>query len=405
MIQPNRVRRRVEAVVASLIVAAASLGLVLGRHDVAEAVAEDKGAVTISAPDGAALTGGGSATEFRMTPPTDSACPGSGSGTPPYRWQTFFVADSVDVSALTYASGPQPVGTAFVFPMFDHAGGNPVQNQNPSASPLGLISNIPTFDFAAFAPPSTPPDGTYKIGFACTTAGATVSYWTGRITVTADQSDSPGGFTWTVAAPPPPPNPPITNLAAEQIAGPGVHLSWTAPTGTAPDNYTVGVTPTVAGAPFTTLPGSTSLDITNLVSGTAYTLSVTANYSVAPLTGPTATVQFTFVPPSTSSSSSSSSSSSTSSSSTSSSSTSSTTSTTSPTSSSTSSSVVATSSTVQNVAALPVSATTTTVFVTTLATTGASPLSLMLWAALLLAFGRIVVLIARRPQVLPPARR
>ena len=76
MIQPSRVRRRVEAVVASLIVAAASLGLVLGRHDVAEAVAEDKGAVTISAPDGAALTGGGSATEFRMTPPTDSACPG-----------------------------------------------------------------------------------------------------------------------------------------------------------------------------------------------------------------------------------------------------------------------------------------------------------------------------------------
>jgi hypothetical protein len=88
--------------------------------------------------------------------------------------------------------------------------------------------------------------------------------------------------------------PPITNPAASQITGPGVHFSWVAPTGAIPSNYTIGITPAVANAPTTAAGSATSIDITGLVDGTPYTLTVQANYASAPLTGQTASAPFTY---------------------------------------------------------------------------------------------------------------
>lgn len=325
---------------------------------------------------------GNTTTTFTLTPPSGASCTGSGSGTPSYRWQTYFVDAGVDASTLTYSSGPNPVAGHYVSPLYDSAGGNPVVNQNPSASPLGLISGIPTFSFASNAGFVTAP-GAYKIGFACTQAGALDAgkYWETPITisnVTASAFDysfgsvpsapvlaSPltvgdttlaGSFTatpstpattgFTVTAHPAAgadvtlpvaaagpftltgltngtaydvsviatnstgnsapsnvvsgtpnvaPRPPLTPVTASQIAGPGVHVAWATPTGVAPTNFTVALSPSVAGSPFTAPAGSTSLDVTGLTAGTAYTISVTANYATAPTTGPTGTTTFTFV--------------------------------------------------------------------------------------------------------------
>jgi len=318
----RRYARQLGLAVAALSVAMVTIVSGIIQHGDASAAATDQGTVSFTV-DGAPTTGGGSLMVFSMNPPQGAACPGSGAQTPPYRWQSFLVDDAVNVSALTYSSGPNAVTGHFVSALYDSAGGNPVQNQNPAANPLGLIAGIPTFNFAVFTADSLPlAPGTYKIGFACTLGGDTVSYWTGRIIVTADAGD-PTGFTWAVTSPPPP-----------------------------------------------TTPTSDQTSSSDASSSSEETASSEESSS----------------------------------SSSSSSSTSSSTSSTIASSSSSSSSVVVTSSTVQNVAA-PVVATSTTTFAATLATTGASPFDAVMVAVLLLAFGRIVVLLARRPRVLPPGSR
>jgi len=361
------------------------------RLGVVAASAAAASVATLSLGSGGALAGpplgtntlspssGTTSTTFSLNPPSGSSCTGSGSGTPSYRWQTYMVDAGVDASTLHYSSGPDPVAGHFVSPLYDSAGGNPVQNQNPAASPLGLIAGIPTFSFASVAGIVTTP-GAYKIGFACTQAGNLDAgkYWETPITIsnvtasdfswsfgsvpsapvlasplTAGDQTLSGSFTaspstpattgFTVTAHPSsgpdvtlpvaaagpftltgltngttygvsvvatnstgnsapsnivsgtpnlPARPPITGLTASQISGPGVHLSWTAPTGTAPTNYTVAFTPSVAGSPFTVT--GTSTDVTGLTDGTPYSIAVTANYGAAPTTGPTATVPFTY---------------------------------------------------------------------------------------------------------------
>ncbi len=319
-------------------------------------------------------------TTFSLTPPTGASCTGGATGNPSYRWQTYMVSSAVDASTLTYASGPNPVSGQFVSPLYDTVG-DPVINRNPAASPAGLINGIPTFSFSTIASLGTISNGSYKIGFACTTAGALDAgkYWETPITIsnatstsfsyafgavpvapvlgsplTVGDSTLAGSFTasastpattgYTVTAVPTAgspvtlpvaaagpftltgltngttyavsvlatnttgnsapsntvsgtpnlaPRPPISGLTASQISGPGVRLIWTAPTGTAPTSYTVALTPSVAGSPFTVTVGTT-LDVTGLTDGTPYSIAVTANYAAAPTTGPTASTSFTY---------------------------------------------------------------------------------------------------------------
>ena len=90
------------------------------------------------------------------------------------------------------------------------------------------------------------------------------------------------------------PQPPVGSLQALPAPLSAI-LSWTAPAGTAtPTGYTIGVSPTVTGAPFSTAAGVTTITIAGLTAGTTYTFTVTATYA-APDTGTPATV--TLAPP------------------------------------------------------------------------------------------------------------
>ena len=225
------------------------------RH--ALAGAEDAGTVQLLTPSTAAnpnqpIPSGGSATVFALTPPSGAACPGSAVDTPSYRWQTFLVAAPVDVAALTYSSGPNPVGSAFVSTLYDSAGGNPVANKNPSANPLGQITGIPTISFAAYGPDFVPA-GDYKIGFACTQAGTTVKYWTGYLTIAKDTNDSPSQLTWTVTAPPTP----TTTVASTTTTGASA-TSTTSTVKAATTTTVKSTTTTVASSSTTTATSSTS---------------------------------------------------------------------------------------------------------------------------------------------------
>jgi len=324
---------------------------------------------------------GNTSTTFTLIPPAGASCTGSGSGTPAYRWQTFIADAGVDASTLTYASGPNAVAGHFVSPLYDAAGGNPVQNQNPSASPLGLISGIPTLSFSSLIGAVGLTNGAYNIGFACTQAGNLDAgkYWSTPITISSVTATgfnyafgavpaaptlgalTPGdttlagsftatpstpattGFTVTahpavgadvtlpVAAagpftltgltngtsyavsviatnptgnsaasnvvngtPTPAPRPPVTGLAETQtpLGSTTATLSWVAPTGVAPTGFTIAVSPTVAGAPFTAAAGATSFPIPGGLIGTTYTVTVTPTHP-SPFVGTPASITYT----------------------------------------------------------------------------------------------------------------
>jgi hypothetical protein len=83
---------------------------------------------------------------------------------------------------------------------------------------------------------------------------------------------------------------PVTNLQGVASAT-SVALSWTAPAdAVARTGYTISVSPTVAGAPFSAAPGATTSTVAGLAAGTTYTFTVTATYA-SPVTGTAATVQ------------------------------------------------------------------------------------------------------------------
>ncbi len=274
---------RAGAVVTAVILAL-GLATLAGPTRPATAAAEDAGVVEFRSPStSGVLTSGGSSTEFGMAPPQGAACPGSGSGTPAYRWQTFFVSAAVDVASLTFASGPNPVAGQFVSPMYDNAGGTAVINKNPAANPLGLIAGIPTVSFAAFTPAGTVAPGDYKVGFACTQAGSNVRFWTIRITVTADASDSPAGFTWVVAAPPVATT--TTTIASTSTTVAPAATSTTTKPATTSTTASGSTTTSVAGGPVVTAgnltpaPGSdVAFTASGFVAGSTVTFDITGDF-------------------------------------------------------------------------------------------------------------------------------
>ncbi len=270
---------------------------------------------------GQVVTSGGSATVFSMSLPQDASCPGGATGTPSYRWQTFMVDDAVDLPTLKFTSGPVSVGGAFAMPMYETGTGDPIINQNPASSPVGLIAAIPNSSFEALVPKGTVPAGNYKIGIACTTAGATVGFWSLRITVVADSKDSPAGFTWSLAAP-----------------------IVVTPTTPAPTTPTTPTTPATTPTTPATTPTTPATQPATPVTTTSTTVATTTTSTIAGTgSGTTTTVKFGPSSP---------------------------------------------ASTVQNgVGAVPIT--------TKLATTGSSTLPIVIWAILLLVFGRMIILVGR----------
>jgi hypothetical protein len=179
-----------------------------------EAAATNGGTLQVrAAGSGAALTAGGSATEFDLVPPAGAACSGD-STKGGYRIQSYIVPASVDPRTLTFDFvGPIPSGTGANLrtPLFSSTGTTFVDGLTAVAtggSPEGRLTNIPSFSFAVFGAdgPSFIPAGTYNLGLACTLGNASATqldkYWNVQLTFTVDPADQPSGITWKLAAPP-----------------------------------------------------------------------------------------------------------------------------------------------------------------------------------------------------------
>jgi hypothetical protein len=219
-------------------------------------------------PAGQPITSGGSATPFALLPPAGASCPGD-SATDGYRFHSYIVPASVDPSTLTWdVSGPVPAGTGAALrqPLFADApgGGAPFVNKTTAAQ-SGLLVGFPTtgFSFTVFGTDGATivPPGNYNIGFACTkTPGALPDrFWNLEIVVTASASDTPGGFTWAPVA--------------------GATTTTTTTTTATTTTTVAGATTTVAGATTTTVAGATT---TTVAGATTTTVADGASGIVSP---------------------------------------------------------------------------------------------------------------------------
>jgi hypothetical protein len=237
-------------------------------------------------------TSGDSSTTFNMSLQAGSnACPGD-TASGGYRWQSFFVATSVDAGALTYnASGPiAPAGTAFVKPLRSSTN-KLIVNEATAATTGNVQIGTYTYSFSALTfLPGGVPAGVYKVGVACTLSGDTKSFWQGFVTV----SGNPTAFTWAFAATDS--NATTTTQAATttttQAATTTTTQAATTTTQAPTTTTTVAATTTTVAGATTTVPGATT---TTTVSGTTTTTAVaqttttvrTGSGGVVPTTVPT----------------------------------------------------------------------------------------------------------------------
>lgn len=210
-----------------------------------------RGAVTLSNGTGVITTGGSGA--FTMALPAGAACQGGGPAG--YRWETFVASAAVDPGSLTWNIGPNPVAGSVVSSLYN-VDGEQVATKFPATNPLGLISGIPQISLPNLQTTLTP--GTYRIGVACTFAGATQDFWSSTLTVTANATDTPLGIAWTASA--------------------------SAPTTTTTTTPTTTIAPTTTTTPATTTtvkPTTTTTAATTTTTAATATTAVTTTTAVA----------------------------------------------------------------------------------------------------------------------------
>ena len=152
---------------------------------------------------------GTGATNFTINLGGSASCPGDGIAG--YRWQTFMIPAAADIDAtLTFGNnGPTAVGSEFRQPLWDISS-SPVAQKLPdiavAPATTGGISGIPNFNFEVYSPGDVP-NGTYKIGVACTLGPASETqlktYWSQQITITSNPAGGNAQIDWIVAAPVP----------------------------------------------------------------------------------------------------------------------------------------------------------------------------------------------------------
>lgn len=152
------------------------------------------------------ISAGGSATPFTLSLPTRSACKGD-SANDGYRVQSYMVPSTTDPGSLRFGSvGPQPkvIGAGFRQPLYtvttDPYANAQTANADHPGDP-GYIINLAAFDFGVFKPGEVPP-GTYNVGIACTRGPASATQiekvWNAVFKVAANPSDKPAGIAWSV---------------------------------------------------------------------------------------------------------------------------------------------------------------------------------------------------------------
>ena len=213
-------------------------------------------------PDGAAIP---QTARFWSTTLTITSSAGAGPNN--FTWSVGTVPAAPAITTVTPGNGTLAVA-------FTHAASTP-----------------PTTGYTVSALPPSGPVVTATGGASPITVSGLTNGTVYSVTVTATNTVGTGAPSAAVNGTPSlAAQPPVTNLAASPGAAGSAVLSWTAPAGSAtPTGYTVGVSPTVPGAPFTTL--ASPFTVSSLAAGTTYTFTVTATYA-APDTGTPASVTF-----------------------------------------------------------------------------------------------------------------
>ncbi|MBV9664167.1 MAG: hypothetical protein JOZ37_09380 [Actinobacteria bacterium] len=224
------------------------------------------------------LASGGSSTDFTLQLTQSAACTGD-STNGGYRVQSYMVSSAIDPGSLKFdASGPTPQATAkdaFREPLFDNTS-NPYVNAQTAAATTtggpGPIINIPTFNFKVYAPGDIPA-GSYNAGIACTKgtkddANQLDKYWNVKMTFTTASSDSPAQVTWTAQNP--------SGGGTTTTTGPGTTSTTAAGSG--------GTTTTTRpGSTTTTTAGSGSTTSTTTGSGGTTTTTTASSQPTATL--------------------------------------------------------------------------------------------------------------------------
>lgn len=222
-----------------------------------------------------------SSSTFNLTVPTGTTCDGTGAAG--WRVHTFIVDTGVDISTLDFTGAtsgvPGYVGldqdlsdgsVAFPLAKADAQAGVAFQ---PANSPAGLInpSDLSAYNFDP-ANGWVLGDGTFQVGFACTSPGNVLSQWWAQ-DVTIDADASSGSFL-VVGAPAPAPVIDAVNVDDGEII-----IDFT---GTDADSFTAEAT-TVAsdysspvGTATTVTDDTGSISITGLTNGTPYFVRVLA---------------------------------------------------------------------------------------------------------------------------------
>lgn len=258
--------RKTISCAAALATALASLAVVLSPARIASAAAE--GVVTLTP------TSGTGSTNFNMALPAGASC--SGSGTSGYRWETFIVTRTVDVSTLTFLDGPSAVGGSFTSSLTNTAG-DIVKQKFPSASPVGLISGVPQMNFSSLIG-SGITAGEYKVGIACVNLGASTPgsvegghYWERVITV-SDASTMAWQSGYKPAAP---------VLGTVTAGDQQLTIAFTQATADPAVNaYTVSYTPSGGSATTRSLTAgeisALTITLTGLTNATSYSVTLTS---------------------------------------------------------------------------------------------------------------------------------
>jgi hypothetical protein len=200
-----------------------------------------------------------------------------------YNWSTFMIPASANIdTTLTFGSGgPTPVAGEYRASLTSAADSSTVVLKSTGiaggAGQPGIITGIPAFTFGLNLPGEIPA-GAYKVGIACTkNGGATLdSYWVRQMTVTANPATGgPAAINWAQGA--------IPAAPAITTVTPGDATLAVAFTASAADpaitSYTLSATPQGGGATVTQTGASSPINLTGLVNGTTYNLSLTATNS------------------------------------------------------------------------------------------------------------------------------
>lgn len=139
------------------------------------------------------LTHGDSDTKFSLRLPAGAACPGD-SANDQWRVQSFLIPATDDPGAIHYGViGPEGTTQFALYQVNTRPFTDTFTQPNSAPGHAGSIPAIAELSFAVF-PPGTLPDGTYRVGIACTYFRETAMFWDTEIVI--ESSSKPGHLTW-----------------------------------------------------------------------------------------------------------------------------------------------------------------------------------------------------------------